>query len=113
MSAQHTQGPLQVHGSHLYTADPERAMVAQVFNPGSSASDYPLVANARRLAACWNALQGIPTSLLESVPINLTSTEPYLALQAQRDALLAALHPFVCFSSSAETITITVRQEAA
>ena len=51
MSTKHTPGPWQVHGSHVYTADPERALLAQVFNPGSKASDYPLVANARLIAA--------------------------------------------------------------
>lgn len=51
MSAQHTPGPWQVSGSHVYTADPERALLAQVLNPGSKASDFPLVANARLIAA--------------------------------------------------------------
>jgi len=84
MSGLHTPGPLQVHGSHLYTADPERAMLAQVFNPGSSASDYPLVANARRLVACWNACDGVTTELLESNPA------PFSRLREERDELLAA-----------------------
>lgn len=49
--SKHTPGPWQVHCSHIYTADPERALLAQVFNPGSKASDYPLVENARLIAA--------------------------------------------------------------
>ncbi len=65
MSAKHTPGPWQVHGSHIYTADPERAMLAQVFNPGSKASDFPLVANASLIAAAPGML-AILRSLLHS-----------------------------------------------
>jgi hypothetical protein len=108
MSAQHTEGRLVHHPEdNIFTIDGRRVFEVQARSLDVHCDERD--ATARRLAACWNALQGIPTSLLESVPINLTSTEPYRALQAQRDALLAALQPFVCFNSSAETITITVR----
>lgn len=55
----HTPGPWQVNGSHIYTADPERAMLAQVFNPGSKASDFPLSANARLMAAAPTLLEAL------------------------------------------------------
>jgi hypothetical protein len=58
MSA-HTPGPWQANGSHIYTADSERALLAQVFNPGSKASDYPLVENARLIAAAPELLEAL------------------------------------------------------
>jgi hypothetical protein len=45
----HTPGPWGVHGSHIYA--PDGAIIAQVHNPGSKEQDYPLVANARLIAA--------------------------------------------------------------
>jgi hypothetical protein len=57
--SKHTPGPWQVHCSHIYTADPERALLAQVFNPGSKASDYPLVENARLIAAAPELLAAL------------------------------------------------------
>jgi hypothetical protein len=57
--SKHTPGPWQVNGSHIYTADPERALLAQVFNPGSKASDYPLVENARLIAAAPDLLEAL------------------------------------------------------
>lgn len=54
---EHTPGPWQVHGSHIYTADPERALLAQVHNPGSRRDDYPLKANAHLIAAAPDLLE--------------------------------------------------------
>jgi hypothetical protein len=61
--SKHTPGPWQVHGSHIYTADPERALLAQVFNSGSKASDYPLQANARLIAAAPELLEALKECL--------------------------------------------------
>jgi hypothetical protein len=44
-----TKGPWGVHGSHIYAPDGE--IIAQVYNPGSGASDYPLVLNRDLMAA--------------------------------------------------------------
>lgn len=46
-----TPGPWQINGSHIYTEDPKRAVIAQVFNPGKSADAYPLIENAHLIAA--------------------------------------------------------------
>lgn len=54
--SKHTPGPWQRHGSHIYTADPERAMLAQVFNPGKRPEDYPLTENANLMAAAPDLL---------------------------------------------------------
>jgi len=45
-------------------------------------------ANARRLVACWNLLEGVPTAEIES---STKVTELCTKLLAQRDELLAAL----------------------
>ncbi|HEX7931169.1 MAG TPA: hypothetical protein VF470_09740 [Sphingomicrobium sp.] len=49
MSAGHTPGPWAVHCSYIYA--PDGAIIAQVHNPGSNASDYPLEANRDLMAA--------------------------------------------------------------
>lgn len=52
--------------------------------------------NARRLAACWNACDGLPTESLEKLgTLDRASVEMNVFrahLLAQRDELLAALH---------------------
>lgn len=45
----HTPGPWSVECSHIYA--PDGAMLAQVHNPGSKATDYPLIANRNLMAA--------------------------------------------------------------
>ncbi len=71
----HTPGPWQVSGSHIYTADPERAMLAQVFNPGSKASDFPLGANARLMATAPELLAAVKLLLTELVFTDTAGTE--------------------------------------
>lgn len=46
---QFTRGPWQTNCSHIYA--PDGAIIAQVHNPGSRATDYPLVANRDLMAA--------------------------------------------------------------
>ncbi len=46
---------------------------------------------ARRLVACWNACEGIPTDVLEKAPV---AEALWQDLTAQRDELLAALVKF-------------------
>lgn len=53
------------------------------------------IANARRLVACWNACNGVPTELLEAYPA------PFSQLRAQRDELLEALKLADCLLSGA------------
>lgn len=54
MSAQHTPGPWSTNCSHIYA--PDGSIIAQVHNPGSKASDYPLVANRDLMAAAPDLL---------------------------------------------------------
>lgn len=48
-----------------------------------------IYANARRIVACVNACEGIPTEVLESGPHRII--QRYAAAERQRDELLAAL----------------------
>ena len=71
MTTQHTQGRLYVVESqehwgrvncHL-TAEVDDASIGSIWVNGTSKNR----ANARRLVACWNACEGIPTEMLEAV----------------------------------------------
>ena len=52
-------------------------------------------ANFRRLAACWNACEGVETNLLEQHP------KPFSALRTERDTLLSALSALVANQDAA------------
>ena len=91
MSAQHTQGRVKVQHPHAGERGYEVA-----FEPGLEQLCQNITeANARRLAACWNACDGISTEALE-VPgiiqqrIESACGELY-EVKRQRDELLAAL----------------------
>ncbi len=64
---EHTPGPWQVHEGYIYTADPERALLAQVHNPGSKQTDYPIVENARLMAAAPDLLEALKGLLAKPV----------------------------------------------
>lgn len=49
------------------------------------------VQNARRLVACWNSFNGVPTEMIELVDEIGKCTMPYRLLQVERNELLAAL----------------------
>ena len=113
MSAQHTLGRMVVHTDGadgwplLMIGGPAGRIVANVNTesgvdttkaPSIAFKPMPATENARRLAACWNACEGLSTDLLE----NITTVGDTLSarfevrdneereLIAQRDALLAA-----------------------
>lgn len=84
MSAQHTLGRLTADGTVLLFAR----------NAGGfSISGCPdAEANARRLAACWNACDGVRTDFLEMLAaMPDQEVASYERLLAQRDELLALL----------------------
>jgi uncharacterized protein (DUF1810 family) len=101
MSKQHTQGRLHVgemHAGGRIALMSERFTIADVLSAFSSGVDE---ANARRLVACWNACEGIPTDWMEkhafgSIDATLQSAMSQVAdARAQRDQLLAALRNYV------------------
>jgi hypothetical protein len=82
MSAQHTQGKLEVAGSRVYFSS----------DGGFDLRGCPLPdANARRLAACWNACEGLSTEALERSDVLSAMNQRHLMVSIQRDDLLEAL----------------------
>lgn len=62
MSYTHTQG-LLTRGSNLNISDENGHVVARL---SSTLGKYePEAENARRMVACWNAFEGIPTENIE------------------------------------------------
>ncbi|MEO0002449.1 MAG: hypothetical protein RLZZ22_141 [Pseudomonadota bacterium] len=104
MSAKHTQGLLAVNPCRLdqiATADASKE-IARVTNFGHSVDT--IIANARRLVACWNACDGIGTEALEtegSAAMGWARTASKL-LQAttQRDELLASVQELIAATKS-------------
>ena len=108
MSEKHTQGPL-VLGQHgairggpmvSYINGSAQAQVAM-----TTGADWMVqgeyLANARRLVACWNACQGVPTEVLEG---GLVADQLWGHLTAQRGTLLAALR--CAIKKAPELITV-------
>lgn len=122
MSAQHTPGRL-TQGYTLATPQTrqwsgqqweqnearEKCLVFADFTSIDLGRSRKLVAqchqgpeDARRLAACWNACEGLPTDLLENITMMGDTLHSRFRLReqtereliAQRDALLAALQAF-------------------
>lgn len=100
--SEHTPGPWRVSGSRyikrdfsgIGLADDSGQMIASV--PGGQTSGPFFIesneecdANARRIVACVNACEGVPTELLEAYPA------PFSELRAERDRLLVAMKKLV------------------
>ena len=108
MGAAHTPGRLVHHPEdNIFTIGDRRLFEAQARSLDVSAAERD--ANARRLAACWNACENVPTDMLETISNLMPATVPYHQLHAQLTELVAALGPFVCHGSSEETVTIKAR----
>lgn len=89
MSAHHTQGAVRAVGTDVdAVVDGVTTTIADCLNH-ASIGRMDGEANARRIAACWNACDGVETELLEQHPA------PFSALRAQHDALLKALTDLV------------------
>lgn len=99
MSIEHTEGRLTATESQH---EPNRFMISvpagwlfSILHNGEALVEKQRV-NVRRLVACWNALDGLPTELLERYGATrrgiYKGTEE---LKAQRDELLAALQSLV------------------
>ena len=93
MSAKHTRGRMVVNPIQLdqiATADASKG-IAHVTHFGHSVDT--VIANARRLAACWNACNGVSTEHLEDDAVRKLIQDRDLLL-AQRDELLEALQDY-------------------
>ena len=90
MSAQHTQGRVKVQHPHAGERGWEVA-----FEPGLEQLCQDITeANARRIAACWNACEGLSIEALEDDAPRKLREDRDLIL-AQRNELLAALKEVV------------------
>ena len=96
MSERHTQGEMvfedkrpSCNGFSLFVGDQYVAFI------GDSDSVTDAMANSERIAACWNACQGIDTADLKSGSVSIINKlhdEAAKLVLAQRDELLAALN---------------------
>lgn len=88
MSEKHTQGPWRYVHAPGYCGE----LIAQ---DGTTIAEFvvePSSANARRIVACVNACDGIPTAWIEGGAADIL--EHSIALIKQRDELLAMLKKF-------------------
>jgi hypothetical protein len=92
MSAGHTMGRLATNVIRLTTEGQQKTLASMSIYPQDKE-------DARRLAACWNACDGIPTEALEaegSAVMGWTRTaSKLLHAMTQRDELLSALQTLV------------------
>lgn len=98
MSDKHTQGRLRLeqveddsgHITHLCPVDAEDMSILTVVEHESVkfAAVYHSE-DARRLVACWNACEGLPTAWIEGGAADIL--EHAKSLKSQRDGLLEAL----------------------
>ena len=94
MSDKHTPGPWHTGGKDgriVYAADGFAVADATVFHGRHRAKDAAPTEtqNARRIVACVNACEGVPTAYLEKN--GLPSVDEYLTEEKQRDELLKAI----------------------
>ena len=92
MSDKHTQGRLATSEStehwgrtNAHINDADGNMLGSIWC-GTTEQNK---ANARRLVACWNACEGLPTAWIEGGAADIL--EHAKSLKSQRDELLAAL----------------------
>lgn len=94
MSAKHTKGPWRY--KHEPGCYPE--LMASDYATVALFAVEPSLANARRIVACVNACDGIPTAWLEGGAADII--EHSIALIKQRDELLEALKQIVAIKFS-------------
>ena len=95
MSTEHTPGRLKV-GQHLGSLSSfcihmdvgDKGRGAEIVEAVCGLSTEQRLANARRLVACWNACEGIPTEEMESKGLPLYM---HRKLISERDQLLKVL----------------------
>ncbi len=69
----HTEGRLEADGMYVISEDGPfgatlvKTLIADLHN--SPMPENELKENARRLVACWNACEGLPTEALENLPV--------------------------------------------
>ena len=88
MSEQRTNGRLMVRGGYSLYAEDGTPVADTCLTNSIPANDE---ANARRLKACWNACELVPTELLERSDVLACLSQKITQLTSQSDELLKAL----------------------
>ena len=110
MSAKHTPGPIRYEYEPGYCGE----LIAQDGMTIAAFIDEPSEANTRRLAACWNACDGMETQQVEQISQQGETLASRLALHveteakliSQRDELLEAIAGLVgCIDHGSENPT--------
>jgi len=83
MSGQHTQGRINAVGSELMLEKGRYRMASRITACGAGGNMQQDVdaakANARRLAACWNAFDGVPTEKIDGKSVaEYVASEAYI-----------------------------------
>lgn len=110
MTAQHTPGRLAVHEdgeANTYSLiDADGKWLIALRHNGQQVTEKQR-ANMRRLAASWNACDGISTENLEDNQSVKELAEKYNAALAQRDELLAALNGLLAYFESGNSVPVS------
>ncbi len=102
----HTQGRLVVRHTRLFEEGGVIDCVASMQVSNQSNWDQ----DARRLAACWNALEGVPTEAIEGALIH---GKALMELASERDQLLSALQNLCKLALSGEPVIFTAEYDRA
>jgi hypothetical protein len=87
---QHTQGRLTYHPEGelaVFLLEPDGTTVAKLSATLNTTAHRSLVANTRRLVACWNACGGIETEVLEQHGLGVIAAEVSRSMTIMKDAL--------------------------
>ena len=111
MSERHTQGEMvfedkrpSCNGFSLFVGDQYVAFI------GDSDSVTDAIANSERMAACWNACQGINTADLKAGSVSIIHKlhdEAARRVLAHRDELLAALQGILGYFDSGNSVAVS------
>lgn len=99
----HTPGRLKVRGGFSIYADDGKTPVADTCLTNSVPDNDE--ANARRLAACWNACEGLDTESLEKHSL-ASVTSKLLKAKTQRDELATALSGLLSYFESGNSVPV-------
>lgn len=95
--SEHTKEPWSIDKYGAATDKDGKTILVTGFALNCGRSDKTAEANARRIVACVNALEGVPTEALVTLAENFRSTNPfdlwtrYCTAKDQRDELVVAL----------------------
>lgn len=106
-TSEHTPGRLSIIGAQGCAIWADEKIIASV--DGSRDNHKLARANARRLVACWNAFDGVPTEIVEmDDPQRLGD----IAQDQQRDELIAKLTAILDAHADGRDLTVPMQAAA-